>query len=82
MTFQGTGADLNVGGLQNCGSQAVLLAKKARAACMLQLIVKNVPVNYAMRFNGPVTALTARRVGYGVGTRSICQADPLAVIKP
>jgi hypothetical protein len=28
--------------------------------------VKNAPVNYAMRFSGPVTALTARRVRYGV----------------
>jgi hypothetical protein len=24
------------------------------------------PVNYAMRFSGPVTSLTARRVRYGV----------------
>src|SRR5256885_14469982 len=34
-----------------------------------------------MRFSGPVTALTARRVRYGVGARSICQADPLAGYK-
>jgi hypothetical protein len=26
------------------------------------LKVKNVPVNYAIQFSGPVTALTARRV--------------------
>jgi hypothetical protein len=38
--------------------------------------VKNVPVNYAIRFSGSVTAFTARRVWYGVGARSICQADP------
>jgi hypothetical protein len=37
--------------------------------------VKNVPVNYAFWFSGPVTALTARRVRYGVGAPSICQAD-------
>jgi hypothetical protein len=28
--------------------------------------VFSVPVNYAMRFSGPVTTLTARRVRYGV----------------
>src|SRR5271154_4028054 len=32
-----------------------------------------VPVNYAIRFSGPVTTLTARRVWYGVGTRSVWQ---------
>jgi hypothetical protein len=37
-----------------------------------------IPVNYAIRFSGPVTAFTARCVWYGVGARSICQADPLA----
>jgi hypothetical protein len=37
---------------------------------------RNVSVNYAFRFSGPVTALTARCVWYGVGARSICQADP------
>jgi hypothetical protein len=31
------------------------------------LEVRNVPVNYAVRFSGPVTALTARRVRHGVG---------------
>src|SRR5256885_11947001 len=31
-----------------------------------------------MRFRGTVTAPTARRVWYGVGARSIGQADPLA----
>ena len=31
--------------------------------------VKNAPVNYAIRFSGPVTALTARRVRYGRRTR-------------
>jgi hypothetical protein len=34
-------------------------------------------VNYAIRSSGPVTALTARRVRYGVGPDLICQADPL-----
>jgi hypothetical protein len=29
-------------------------------------MVFSVPVNYATRFSGPVTALTARRVRYGV----------------
>jgi hypothetical protein len=38
--------------------------------------VKNVPVNYAFRFSGPVTALTARRVRYGVGPDLICQPGP------
>src|SRR5271156_2690827 len=41
-------------------------------------ILVNKSVNYGVRFSGPVTSLTARRVWYGVGTRSICQADPLA----
>jgi hypothetical protein len=41
-------------------------------------LVRIVPVNYAIRSSGPVTALTARRVWYGVGAPSICQADPLA----
>ena len=41
-------------------------------------LLTRVPVNYGIRFSGPVTSLTARRVWYGVGTRSICQADPLA----
>jgi hypothetical protein len=34
------------------------------------ITVKNVPVNYAIRFSGPVTALTARRVWYGVASAS------------
>jgi len=29
-------------------------------------VVKNAPVNYAIRFSGPVTFLTARQVRYGV----------------
>jgi hypothetical protein len=37
--------------------------------------VRIVPVNYAIRSSGPVTALTTRRVWYGVGASSICQAD-------
>jgi hypothetical protein len=41
-------------------------------------MVKTPPVNYAIRSSGPVTALTARRVWYGVGAPSICQADLLA----
>jgi hypothetical protein len=40
------------------------------------VLVKNVPVNYAIRFSGPVTALTARRVRYGVGPNLICQPGP------
>src|SRR5436305_5548367 len=43
--------------------------------------VKNVPVNYAIRFSGPVTALTARRVRYGVGPDLICQPGPSPGIK-
>jgi len=38
---------------------------------------KNIPVNYRIRYSGPVTPLTARRVWYGVGALSICP-DPLA----
>jgi hypothetical protein len=45
------------------------------------LAVKNVPVNYAFRFSGPVTALTARRVRYGVGPDLICQPGPSPGIK-
>jgi hypothetical protein len=45
------------------------------------VLVKNVPVNYAMRFSGPVTALTARRVRYGVGPDLICQPGPSPGIK-
>ena len=46
-------------------------------------MVISVPVNYAIRSSGSVTALTARRVWYGVGAPSICQADPSGkVIKP
>src|SRR5271163_4317391 len=40
------------------------------------LLVIPVPVNYAVRFSGPVTALTARRVRYGVGPDLICQPGP------
>jgi hypothetical protein len=36
------------------------------------MLVKYVPVNYAIRFSGPVTALTARRVRYRVGACLIC----------
>ena len=43
--------------------------------------VKNVPVNYAMWVSGPVTALTARRVRYGVAPDLICQPDPPPGIK-
>jgi hypothetical protein len=48
--------------------------------------VNTVPVNYALRFSGPMTTFTARHVWYGVGMRSICQPDPLtgykAVVPP
>src|SRR5947207_2593227 len=37
---------------------------------------KNVPVNYAIRFSGPVTAPTARHVQHGVGADLICQPSP------
>src|SRR5271154_5696726 len=43
--------------------------------------VRNVPVNYAVRFSRPVTALTARRVRYGVGPDLICQPGPSPGIK-
>jgi hypothetical protein len=45
------------------------------------LLVRNVPVNYAIRFSGPVTALTARRVRHGVGPGLICQPGPEPGIK-
>ena len=35
-----------------------------------------VPVNYGIRFSGPVTALTARRVRYSVAPDLICQPGP------
>jgi len=38
-------------------------------------------VNYAIRFSGPVTALTARRVRYSVGPDLICQPGPSSGIK-
>src|SRR5277367_5794021 len=44
-------------------------------------LVKIVSVNYAIRFSGPVTALTARRVRYGVGPDFICQPGPSPAIK-
>jgi hypothetical protein len=43
--------------------------------------VNSVSVNYAIRFSGPVTALTARRVRYGVGPDLICQSGPSPGIK-
>jgi hypothetical protein len=43
--------------------------------------VRNVPVNYAIQFSGPVTALTARRVRYSVGPDLICQPGPSTGIK-
>jgi hypothetical protein len=39
-------------------------------------MVNPVPVNYAIRFSGPVTILTARHVRYGVGPDLICQSGP------
>jgi len=45
------------------------------AATRRFVTVRNVSVNYAIRFSGPVTGLTARRVWYGVGAPSICQAN-------
>jgi hypothetical protein len=42
----------------------------------VQGLVRNAPVNYAVRSGGAVTALTARHVWYGVGAPSVCQADP------
>jgi hypothetical protein len=44
-------------------------------------MVKNVSVNYAIRFNGPVTPPTARRVRYGIDVYLICQFDPRSGIK-
>ena len=38
-------------------------------------------MNYAVRFSGPVTGLTAHRVRYGVGPDLICQHGPLPGIK-
>jgi hypothetical protein len=40
------------------------------------VVLKNVPVNYAIRFSDSVTALTARRVRHGVGPDFICQPGP------
>src|SRR5271170_4135004 len=45
------------------------------------LLVIPVPVNYAFRLSGPVTALTARRVRYGVGPDLICQPGSSPGIK-
>src|SRR5271163_799290 len=45
------------------------------------LLVIPVPVNYAIRSSGPVTALTACRVRYGVGPDLICQSGPSPGIK-
>jgi hypothetical protein len=42
----------------------------------LQPECKNAPVNYAIRSSGPVTALTAAGVRYGVGPDLICQPGP------
>jgi hypothetical protein len=39
------------------------------------------PVNYGIRFSGPVTALTARRLRYGVGPGLTCQPGPSPGIK-
>jgi hypothetical protein len=50
--------------------------KGRNGSSLILSLVKDVPVNYAIRSSGPVTALTARRVWYGVGAPSICQADP------
>jgi len=40
--------------------------------------LRNIPVNYAVRFSGPVTALTARRIQYSVGVTQ--SASPGAVL--
>jgi hypothetical protein len=45
------------------------------------LAVNSVSVNYAFRFSGPVTALTARRVRYGVGTGPHLPTRPSASYK-
>jgi hypothetical protein len=47
----------------------------------LRLMVKNVSVNYAIRFNGPVTPPTARRVRFGIDVYLICQFDPRSGIR-
>src|SRR5438132_1555925 len=44
-------------------------------------MLENVPVNYGIRFSDPVTALTARRVRYGVGPDLICLPGPSPGIK-
>jgi hypothetical protein len=38
-------------------------------------------VNYAFRFSGPATALTARRLRHGVGAGLICQPDHRPAMK-
>jgi hypothetical protein len=44
--------------------------------------VKNVPVNYAIRFSGPVTSLTRPpRLVWASARAPICQIDPLAGYK-
>src|SRR5947207_8125498 len=45
------------------------------------ILVNYVSVNYAIRFSCPVTALTARRLRYGVGPDLICQPGP-TVLSP
>jgi len=41
-----------------------------------------VPVNYGMRFSGPVTALTARRVRYGIGHLPVLEKSGRPQLSP
>src|SRR5271155_325782 len=48
---------------------------------LLLLLVNGVPVDYRLRFSGPVTTLTAHRVRHGVEPDLICQPGPSPGIK-
>jgi hypothetical protein len=65
----GEGAGCAIGGdeFEGAGQGTPLHPGQHEQSCFS--LVKNVPVNYAFRFSGPVTALTARRVRYGGSKR-------------
>jgi hypothetical protein len=54
-----------------------LLWERLRRDCPL---LNMYPVNYAIRSSGPVAALTARRVRYGVGPDLFCQPSPSSAL--
>jgi hypothetical protein len=50
---------------QEAGRRVVCLQGEQDRKTRVVKMVFSVPVNYAMRFSGPVTSLTARRLRYG-----------------